>query len=362
VLFVSADLAVGGSERQWAVLIPLLHERGFAPTVLTLLGTGRFYDELEEQGIPVHCVGMRHRADPGGLRRAVAYGVSHRSIVVSQSVAAQVVGEAIARLARKPHVTTEHQPAGLPRRPHQRLLLKLLAPRIRHVVAVTSSQIPDLVDLGYRRDRIRVIPNGIPPIAPGRDALDLRRSLGLEDRFVAILVARMHPQKQPELFVEAVRLAAAREPAVCGLVVGAGPDSSRVAAAAARSGGAVRLLGERSDAVDLLAMADVVCLSSFAEGLPMVLLEAMALGRPIVATDVGGTSDAVVSGATGLLVRSGDVHGLADALLRLVRDARLRERLGRQARRRHAELFSADAMADRYALLLESIVASRLPT
>ena len=358
MLFVSADLGVGGAERQWAVLIPLLRERGFAPSVLTLLGTGRFYDELAEQGIPVRFADMRHRADPAGLRRAIEHGVSRRGVVVSQSLAAQFVGETIGRLARVHHVTTEHQPAGLARRPHQRLLLGRLAPWIRQVVAVTPSQIPDLVELGFRQDRIRVIPNGIPPIAPGRDALEVRRSLGLERRFMAILVARMHRQKQPELFVEAVRLAAEREPAVCGVIVGTGPEASRVEAAAARTGGTVRMLGERSDAVDLLAAADAVCLSSFAEGLPMVLLEAMALGRPVVATDVGGTRDAVVSGATGLLVPSGDVQGLASALVRLAGDASLRESLGRGARERHGELFSGDVMADRYALLLESALAS----
>jgi glycosyltransferase involved in cell wall biosynthesis len=237
-------------------------------------------------------------------------------------------------------------------------MLTRLAPSIEAVVAVTRAQIPDLVGVGYRRSRIRVIPNGIADLRAQEAPLVVRRGLGLEEgQFVAVLAARMHPQKQAELFVDAVARASESEPRIRGIVAGTGPELPRVEAAAARTHGVVRVLGHRADAIDLLAMADVVCLSSFAEGLPMVVLEAMALGKPIVATDVGGIPDAVVPDQTGFLVAPGDVDQFARALVVLARQPRLAAELGRRARERQIDYFSADAMADKYALLFESLIS-----
>jgi glycosyltransferase involved in cell wall biosynthesis len=359
VLFISATLGVGGAERQWAVLIPRLRERGFAPLVLTLLGTGPFYEDLAQQNIPMRFAAMNSRIDLGGIARAFAVGRGGYDLIVSQSFAGQAVAEGIARVARVPHMTAEHQPPDLPRRGHERVMLTHLAPLIEAVVAVTRAQIPDLVDVGYRHSRIRVIPNGIADLVAQQAPTVVRCGLGLEEgQFVAVLAARMHPQKQAELFVDAVARASESEPRIRGIVAGTGPELPRVEAAAARTHGIVRVLGHRADAIDLLAMADVVCLSSFAEGLPMVVLEAMALGKPIVATDVGGIADAVVPDQTGFLVASGDVDQFARALVVLARNPRLAAELGRRAQERQIAYFSADAMADKYALLFESLISA----
>jgi glycosyltransferase involved in cell wall biosynthesis len=117
-------------------------------------------------------------------------------------------------------------------------------------------------------------------------------------------------------------------------------------------GSGIEVLGERDDVADLLAAADVVCLSSFTEAFPMILLEAMALGLPVISTDVGGVREAVVDGETGLLVAPGDAGALANALRTLAADSALRERLGANALARH-ERFTLDAMVDGYANVIE---------
>jgi glycosyltransferase involved in cell wall biosynthesis len=119
-------------------------------------------------------------------------------------------------------------------------------------------------------------------------------------------------------------------------LVGDGPDLAEVAAAAPDQ---VELLGARRDVSDLLARSDVFVLSSRSEGFPVSILEAMAAGLPVVATDVGGVAEAVVDGATGILVPAADPHSLGGALERLLADDELRRRLGDAGRARALRLF-----------------------
>jgi glycosyltransferase involved in cell wall biosynthesis/uncharacterized membrane protein len=122
--------------------------------------------------------------------------------------------------------------------------------------------------------------------------------------------------------------------------VGEGPDRAAVAADVRRRlAGRVELLGARRDVPELLAAADLFVLSSRSEGLPISVLEAMAAGLPVVATNVGGVSELVVDGETGFLVPPADPRALAEALERLLRDPELRHRFGAAARRRAKRRF-----------------------
>jgi glycosyltransferase involved in cell wall biosynthesis/uncharacterized membrane protein len=140
----------------------------------------------------------------------------------------------------------------------------------------------------------------------------------------------------PKDHVTLVRAMASVESDFRAIFVGEGPDQPALANEVRRLGLApnVALLGARSDVPDLLAGADVFVLSSRSEGLPMSVLEAMAAGLPVVATDVGGVSELVLEGETGLLVPRGDTTALAQALERLLRDEDLRRRMAASARAR----------------------------
>ena len=114
---------------------------------------------------------------------------------------------------------------------------------------------------------------------------------GLADRLGGLQLigdATLRPEKRAEVFVEAVRRGHAQEPRLRGAIVGGGPQLAHVQSLAAEAPDVVRALGERSDVPDLIEAADVVCLTSSFEGLPMTVLEAMALSRPVVAMRVGG--------------------------------------------------------------------------
>jgi glycosyltransferase involved in cell wall biosynthesis len=356
--FMTSDLSIGGAERHWAILIPALRDRGYRVRVLTLVGEGPFFDELSSKGIEVACAAMSRRTDLAGMRRAFRFVEEGTDLLVSQNVNAQVVAGLAVRKRRRPHVMIDHAGPGIALRRYQRLLVRASAPTADLLIGVSSAQIERFVGLGFARDRIVVIPNGVDDLSPSRDADVVRSELGVgTNDFLAMLVADLRPEKLGHVFVESVTRAHAADPAVKGVVVGAGFDAPRVAAAADRSGGAVTMLGPRLDIADLMNAADVVCLSSVSEGLPMVLLEAMSLAKAIVATDVAGIDDAVVAGENGLLVPVGDPDAFAAALLELAHDPELRERLGRGGRERQRREFTAARMADAYAAAFERVLA-----
>ena len=137
-----------------------------------------------------------------------------------------------------------------------------------------------------------------------------------------------------DLFIQAVRDARRSEPALRGFVAGEGPEYERLTRLAEGSG--VELLGARLDALELIRGADALCLLSEAEALPMSILEAMALERPVVATNVGGNGEAVLDGETGYLVAPGDLVGAQRALLALARDRVRTREMGLAGRRRRS--------------------------
>lgn len=360
VVFVCPNLEPGGAERQWAHLAPGLAEQGFDVSVVTLDGHGLYFDALRARGVPIACARLRHRADPIGLARALRLGGARSSVVLTRGVSAHVVGHVLARRQQAAHVVTEHlgpDPLGLrPLRRHQELLLRPIRPRVTAVVGVAASQTEHLVGAGYRPDAIRVIASGVPSDPPVREREALREELDVPaDAFLAVLVTALRPEKRAAVFVEQVTAAHAAEPSVHGLVVGDGPDAGSVARAVGRSGGAARMLGFRADAVDVMHAADVVCLTSAVEALPMSVLEAMSVARSVVATRVGDLPEMVADGETGLLISRDRPSELATALVELARDPRRGEALGLAGRARQQRLFSIEAMTGAYADFLAEL-------
>jgi glycosyltransferase involved in cell wall biosynthesis len=176
-----------------------------------------------------------------------------------------------------------------------------------------------------------------------------RSQLGIDDStFVVGTVARLDPVKDLETLVRAIGSPATRRPVTL-LVIGDGPERSRIEAAARESGGgaSVRFLGHRDDARDLLSACDVYANSSISEGISLTILEAMAAGLPVVATQVGGTPE-IVDASCGRLVPSRDAERLATTLGQLANDSALRAALGRTARARVEERFTLDRMIAQY--------------
>jgi glycosyltransferase involved in cell wall biosynthesis len=161
-------------------------------------------------------------------------------------------------------------------------------------------------------------------------------------------VTRMALAKAPLDFVAVGERLLAAHPEVVVLMIGDGPLMPEVQRRVEELGSArLRLLGLRHDVPELMAALDVFVLASRSEGSPLVLREAMALRKAIVATDVGGVSESVEDGATGFIVPAGDVEALARRTLELVRDPARAERLGESGHARVRPRFCPDWVAGR---------------
>jgi glycosyltransferase involved in cell wall biosynthesis len=302
---------------------------------------------------------MSSRFDLRGARRAYGLWRTDPDVVFTHSVDAHLVGHAIAARVKVRHVAAEHGGPGIARRPHHRLVTRLVAPRTARVVAIDDSQRPDLVRIGYREQAIRIIPNGIPEPQVRRSRKETRREVGFgDDDIVAVLVAALRPEKRADRFIDGVARAHASDGRIRGLVVGAGPGLDDANERAGATSGVVRVLGERTDVPDLMAASDVVCLSSDVEGLPMTVLEALALAKPVIASDVGGLRNAIAPGETGWLVRP-DPDAFARALLELAGDRERAHAMGQAGLAVFRERYTVEHMVDRYAALLSEVVRER---
>jgi glycosyltransferase involved in cell wall biosynthesis len=180
----------------------------------------------------------------------------------------------------------------------------------------------------------------------------VRAEMALEDEdFLVIQVARLDYLKDHATALDALHRLVEKEPRTRLVLVGEGPERASIereiqGRCLERH---VLLLGVRHDIERLLAGADAFLLSSISEGIPVTLIEAMAVGLPVVSTDVGGVAEVVVDGRTGLLAAARSGEQLAAALFRLAQSPQLRQELGARGVKRARQLFSARTMHDAYA-------------
>lgn len=213
--------------------------------------------------------------------------------------------------------------------------------------------------LGLPEARTRAVPNGTAMRPVEEPAADVRRRLGVpEGRVMAAVVAVLEERKGHRVLLQALALLPPTKRPFT-IIDGEGPLGRELHALAEGLGlrADVIFIGHEQKVFDLMSAADFLVLpSTGGEDFPNVTLEAMSLGRAVIASKVAGVPEQVVDDETGLLVEPGDAHGLARALERARGDANLRERLGEAGRRRHCELFTARASVDRWLALYLDIM------
>jgi glycosyltransferase involved in cell wall biosynthesis len=275
------------------------------------------------------------------------------------------VAAAAARVVAGRHTRVVYTEHNVWSRYHQatRAANLLTFPRNDHVFAVS-----DVVRASIRYPApMRALPmppletlhHGLDPAAVGWESDDVRAELGIpEDAPLVGSVANFKAAKDHATLLQAAVRVRQAVPDLRLLLVGQGPLEAETRRLAAELGLSETVLfaGFREDARRLAATFDVFTLSSTYEGLPIALVEAMALGRPAVVTEVGGTPEVVTDGADGLLVPPGDPAALAGGLLRLLRDPELRARIGAAARARAAAFDIRAAVAR-----MEQVYAGLLP-
>jgi len=295
------------------------------------------------------------------------------AIVHTHTSKAGFVGRLAAVIARVPAVI--HQPHGhifygyySPRRTAVFTKLERAAARwTDRIITLTDRGAAEHLarDIG-RAEQYVTVPSGVPTAelratAPPR--AEARARLGLDpDAFVVVGLGRLEPIKGFDLLVRALPAVAAQVPSARLLLVGDGAEREHLQtlAASLRLTGRLLLTDETTDVTAYLAAADVVAVPSRNEGMGRVIVEAMALGLPIVATAVGGIPDVVTDGECGRLVAPEDVDALSTALTELGRDPALRRKLG-EAAVQGAEAFSTAVAREKLLAVYASLVRAKGP-
>ncbi len=366
VLYVISTLDVGGTEGQLVQLASRLDRARFDVTVCCLGPAGPLVPALEEAGISVVAIGLRRETawrrpvdTARRLWRLLALVRARRPHIVHGLLFHGYVAAAIlGRLAGTPVVVASRRSLGYfrSRTPHYRAL-EWIANRLTNLVIANSQAVREQVlrQEGLSADRVAVVPNGIDTRAfepsPEEQVRELRRGLALDGRWPVVgVVANLIDYKGLQYFFPAWASVVAKHQKAVALLVGDGPlrGSLEAQARALGLGDAVRFLGYRADVPALLGLMDLVVQPSLEEGFSNAILEAMGAGKPVVATAVGGTPEAVIDGLTGLLVPARDAVSLAGAMLDIVGSSAESQRLGEAARRRVRQQFDVDVMVRRY--------------
>ncbi len=352
LLLVVDSLEVGGAERLVADLAVALRRKGYDVTVACSVA-GDLSGLLGKAGVPVRPLLdrlVKRRLSPvyaWRLRRVLR---RERFDLVHAHVYASTAAAAIATLGTDvPLVITEHTEASW-QDWRARRVSRWVYRRAKHIIAVSTPIRRRLIERdGVSPDLITIIPNAVVPAQEGYPDATPGLPTGLRERPLVGVVARLQPEKGVANFLKAAARVAPLFPEAHFVIAGDGPLRQELAALAEELGlrDRAHFLGFWPDAAALMRSVDVLVVPSLTEGSPLVTLEAMAAGVPVVASAVGGIPDQVRHDKEGLLVPPDDAGALSEALLDLLRDPARAHRLGEAGRRRATSEFSHANMVRR---------------
>jgi glycosyltransferase involved in cell wall biosynthesis len=341
VVYCIDNMQIGGTELNALRTAERLDRRKFAVSVVCIRDTGPLMARYKAAGIPVHAFPMNSLLGLEAMRQAVRLIRLLRSerteIVHSHDAYTSVFGTICARLAGVRGVIASRRSWYSPHLRGRILRANRLAYRFADRVLGNSPSVSRLVESegGVSASRIVTIPNFLDAAAFEPMPPDDRRAsldeLGVPaGAFVIGIVARLSPVKDHGTLLRAIASLRERIPELHCVLIGDGPERGAIERLAEALGidDIVHLAGERTQPPNLHGLFDVSVLCSTSEAFPNSVLEAMAAARPVVATDVGGTPDAIRQGTTGLLVPPSDPSRLAEAILRLYDEPALRTKLG----------------------------------
>jgi len=360
-LFILTSMPVGGAEVLLVNLMRQLDRRRVAPELCCLKELGPLGEELSRE-IPAHHDLIGGKYDVSVVGR-LARLMRRRRIDAVVTVGAgdkMFWGRIAAKLAGVPVICSALHSTGWPDGVGR--LNRWLTPITDAFIGVAKAHGRHLIEHErFPAERVHVIPNGVDTqrFQPNPQAgAQVRHELGIPPEApVCGIVAALRPEKNHELFVEVASLVHGKARDSHFVIVGDGPQRANIAAAIANFEltDRVHLLGSRSDIPEVLSSLDVFLLTSHNEANPVSILEAMAVGLPVVSTDVGSIRESVEDGVTGFLASPGNAIELADGVLTLLEDRSLAGRFAAAARQRVVTNWSLAAMVLGYEELLWSL-------
>jgi len=365
LLHVVGRFDFGGTERQQAELIKRLPADRYEQTIAAMQ-KGAFAAEVEERGIPVIEFPFTSFYDIRAVRNYLALARLIRrerfQLVHCHNFYSNIFGTIAARLAGTRTIITSRRDLGGMFTKTQ-LRVQRLAYKFSAAVLANSQGVKRVLveNEQVSEAKIHCVYNGIDTdrFAPREPSADVAQSLGIAPGSPVVgKVGNLHPWKGFDVFIRIAAAVNASRPDARFLIVGDGTEHQRLKQMARELHleQSVTFAGARGDIPEMLALMSVFVLSSPAEGLPNAVLEAMACGLPVVASNVGGVPETVSNGETGFLVSPGDAAGFAEKILQLLNDPTHARQMGEAGRRKVVEQFSCERLVENMQALYDEII------
>ncbi len=363
LMLLVPTLDQSGAEKQLTLLACRLPRDEFDVHVVALTRGGTFADELVQHGVRLTVIGKRWKFDPMAMWRlrklikAEQPDIVHTWLFAANAYGRLMVGR---RRSPRPKLIVSERCVDVWKAGWQLWLDQKLIKRTDRLIGNSVAVAEFYKSIGYPADRISVIPNGIEVPEPtpfDRDTLlaELEIPRGAP---VIGFVGRMAKQKRVDDLVFAMALVSILRPDAHLLLVGDGPERDNLMKFARDIDidHHTRFTGHRADAAKLLRIMDLFWIASDFEGQSNSIMEAMAAGLPVIATDIPPNRELVVDGETGFLVRVGDRAGFQQFADRILADPELARRLGDAGRERMRQNFSIDKMVATHARLYREVL------
>lgn len=364
ICLIIPTLVKGGAEKQLTLLASGLDRSRFECHVVVLTHSGPYEAELRESGIEVHVIGKRGKFDPTAYWRLARKLKELRpDIVHSWLFAANSYGRMAARRTGVPVIIAGERSVD-PWKQWWNFAVDRYLQKFTDKIVTNTSAVADFYSQhGIAADRFTVIPNAVlPPTEPPLTREQVFERLKLPPKGLLVgAVGRLWKQKGYRELIWSGELLRVALRDVCVVIIGDGPDRDQLLHYRDQVGAdeAVRFVGHRDDASQLMSGFDLLWNGSLYEGQSNTILEAMARGVPVVASDIPGTRDLVIHDQTGLLYPLADVGTLTRISNQLLREPERRMAMGLAAKQRIAEHFSLAQMIERHQQLYEQLFAKR---
>ena len=352
---LAGSAAYGGGERYLELLFDHLDPARYR-ALLICPEPGPFVERMEKRGVETHLVHLAPLFNPFALWRLTRLLVRERvTILQTHGTRANFYGRIAGRLAGVPviistvHNSLKDYEVSAFRQGLYAFLLRLTLPIVHRIICVSDANRRDVFEeCPAAAAKMQTVYNGVDPAAfPSHpDRKKVRKELGIVSGPVLVMIARLTAAKGHRYLLQAVPHLLKTWPELCCVFVGAGElrDSLHRMAIDLGVEQACRFVGARDDIADILAAADVVVLPSLSEGFPFVLLEALAMGCPVVASRVNGVPELIEDHKTGLLVPPRDPQALQAAIHEVLSDPTAASKMGAVGRTVVRERFTVHRM------------------
>lgn len=370
ILYIIWSLDIGGEEVILLELVKRLNKSKYQTLVCSLSPFNDLIEEFRKNGIKVAIIEKRFKFDLAIIPKLMKLMKRYKiDLVHTLASTANYWGRLSARLKGIPIILAKEANLEVKRSYIANQIDRYLS-FFTDVIIVNSSATKEFLvkKKGIKPDKIIMIHEGIDVSEFNMqiDCSPQKREFNIgKDTPVVGIIGRLAPQKNHKMFLDAARIIFERLPQTKFLIVGGGALRETLESYSRKLGLASNVLftgarEEREDIIEMYKIIDVFALSSSWEGSPYVLKEAMAAGKPIVATDVGGNSEIVTDGETGYIVPPENPEAFVEAILKILEDKELAKKMGLAGRRRMEQYFSVEKMVQQVEELYDSLVREKI--